>query len=193
MQTGLPTAKPSFFLESVVKAFPLSCKTLAESAGRTLSSFVDESYKQPSMPLFVLGQRVLIPKRIHFQGLANSKVELPKKLSPTALCLCTRSTDGHVRQAALRRILLVNEPWAIPFVVLLAGEYVVEIIADMVESLSTLSHPLYVNFVHENRPVMRVLRARTISYWDSYCRSSFPERNTYPGLLFLNQLELWAS
>jgi len=72
--------------------------------------------------------------------------------------------DGYVRQASLRSILSVNEPWTIPFIVLLAGEYVVEIAEDILSSLPGLNTPAWVGFDRENRPLMRLLRSKASSY-----------------------------
>ena len=77
--------------------------------------------------------------------------------------------------------------------ILLAGEYVVEIIEDMVRSLSMLDRQLYVDFVRENRGLIRQLRAKATSYWDRYYRAEYRDRAAYPGLAFLHELELWAS
>jgi len=87
----------------------------------------------------------------------------------------------------------LNEPWSIPFVVLLAGEYVVEIVDDILASLPLLNVEAYIEFVRENRGVLRLLRSKATSYWDCYYRVSHPNRSTYPGLAFLHQLEVWAS
>jgi len=119
--------------------------------------FVDESYRQSSVCVIVHGKTVQIPKRIHFLGLAEEKLKAQGTLSSAIQCLCTRTTDGYRRQASLQCILNVNEPWSIPFVVLLAGEYVLEIIDDMVASIPVLDRAAYVNFVHENRGLMRLL------------------------------------
>ena len=86
-----------------------------------------------------------------------------------------------MRQAALRPLLNVAEPWAIPFVVLLGDR-----------SLSTLDRDAYLNFVRENRPLMHLLKAQAISYWNCYYRRRFPDRSAYPGLVFLHEVERWA-
>ncbi|MDE2126042.1 MAG: hypothetical protein KGJ62_05580 [Armatimonadetes bacterium] len=77
--------------------------------------------------------------------------------------------------------------------VLLAGDYVVEIIDDIMASLPLLDAEAYVEFVRENRGVMRLLRRKATSYWDCYYRTAHPNRHTYPGLAFLDQLAVWAS
>jgi hypothetical protein len=186
------------FLKAAVAAFPPDSEALATGATNALFPFVDDSYRLSFVRAVVLGREVQIPKRIHFRGLPVEKLKVQSILgfrresTFEAQCLITRSTDGFQRQAALRNILNLNQPWSIPFVVLLAGEYVVEIIHDIVGSISMLDREAYMNFVRENRGLMRLLRSRAIGYWDRYYRTSYPDRSTYPGLVFLHQLELWA-
>ena len=124
-------------LKAAVAAFPPATQALATGAARVLLPFVDNSFRQSSVHVVVLGKTVQIPKRIHFLGLREEDLK-PSTFWPAIQCLCTRSTDGYERQASLRGILSLNEPWSIPFVVLLAGEYVIEIIEDMVGSFSML-------------------------------------------------------
>jgi hypothetical protein len=182
-----------FFLKAAVAAFLSSSQALAAGAARILSPFIDEGYRQSSVPIVVLGETVHIPTRIHFLELDENKLQIQSAFLPTIGCFCTRSTDGYLRQSSLRCILSISEPWSIPFVVLLAAEYVVENIEEMVASLSSLDREAYINFVRENRDLMRLLRSKATSYWDRYYRASHPDRSIYSGLAFLHQLELWAS
>ena len=80
-----------------------------------------------------------------------------------------------------------------PFVVLLAGEYVVEIIDDIVASIPTMRRETYIEFIRENRPLMRRLRSKATSYWNCFYRAAYPNKGTFPGLVVFNQLEHWAS
>jgi hypothetical protein len=184
---------PPNFLKAAVAAFPPDRQVSATGAARLLLPFVDPNYRQQSVKVIVRGKTIHIPKRVHFIGLSEAKRDKEHALLPAVQCLRTRSTDGYKRQAALRHILPLNEPWSIPFVVLLAGEYVVEIIDDIVASLPALNPEAYIEFVRENRGTMRLLRAKATSYWDCYYRTSHPNRSAYPGLAFLHQLEIWAS
>jgi hypothetical protein len=183
---------PRSFAESAVRAFPFACKALATSASETLAPFVDDGYRQGAIPLLVQGEQVLIPKRLQFLG-AEQLSRTAAEALPVAQCLLTRSTNGHIRQAALHQILRASHPWAIPFIVLLAGEYVIEIIDDLRAALPSLDRPAYANFVRENRPALRDLRSRATSYWDRYYRQSYPDRGSYPGLVVLNHFDQWAA
>jgi len=181
------------FARAAVAAFPPLCQILAEEAAEDLAPFVDADYRTSPLEAVVLGKPVRVPKRIHFVGMVEVKSVVRSEPWLAAACLQTRSTDGYARQTSLRHLLGTNKPWTVPFVILLAGEYVVEIIEDMVRSLLMLDRQLYVDFVRENRDLMRQLRAKATSYWDRYYRAEYPDRGTYPGLTFLHELELWAS
>jgi hypothetical protein len=180
------------FSEKAIRAFPFSARAVAEDAVRGLTSFVDDSYRKSSIEAMVLGKTVEIPKRIHFVAFDEESLRLRGGALLALHCLRTRGTDGYMRHASLRRLLDANEPWALPFVVLLAGEYVVELIEDMTAALPRLDRSAYRNFVLENRPVMRRLRAQATSYWNCYYRPAYPDRGSYPGLVFLHELERWA-
>ncbi|HEV2619918.1 MAG TPA: hypothetical protein VGU23_08260 [Acidobacteriaceae bacterium] len=181
------------FARAAVAAFPPLCQVLAEEAAEGLAPFVDAGYRKSSLIAVVLGKPVHIPQRIHFVGRVHVASEVLSEPWFAANCLQARSTDGYARHASLRHLLYANRPWTVPFVVLLAGEYVVEIIEDMVSSLSTFDRQLYVDFVRENRGLMLQLHARATSYWDCYYRAEFPDKRAYPGLVFLHQLELWGN
>jgi hypothetical protein len=190
----MSSSKAFLFPNSAVAAFPTSVHGMAAGAAAALAPLVDDSYLgKHAVKVVVLGRPLLIPYRIHFVGLNEAWSQLQGKFSPAIQCLCSRSSDGHVRQAALRSVLCISEPWVVPFVVLLAGEYVVEIAIDMVASLPTLERSIYAEFVRENRNLMRQLRKKATSYWNCYYRGAYPDRSAYPGLVFLHELEAWAS
>ena len=183
---------PKPFIDSALAAFPSNCRAVAMIATRELAPIVDDTYRQRALCLVVDGQNVYIPERLHFLG-AEKILEEHGHVSLVARCLLTRSTDGHLRQQALKSIIKHPEIWGIPFIVLLLGEYVVEIVNEILPSLPELDRPAYADFVRQNRPVMRVLRAKATSYWDAYYREAYPIRSSYPGLVALHQLETWAS
>ena len=93
----------------------------------------------------------------------------------------------------MRSILEHQEIWVIPFIVLLLGDYVVEVVNEIFPPLLGFDRLAYADFVRRNRAAMRVLRAKATSYWDAHYREAYPIRNSYPGLAALSQLENWAS
>lgn len=179
----------------LLAAFPPSHKVTAEKVAGALLPHIDLSYGilPSSLPITVSGRPVKIPYRIHFPNFEDRALLAQSDVHVAIHCLLSRSTDGYRRQQSLRRLIGQNAPWVVPYVVMLAGEYVVEIAEDLVASIPTLSHSAYANFVRENRAVMRTLRAKATSYWGCYYRAAYPVRTAYPGLAFLYQLESWAS
>jgi hypothetical protein len=174
-------------------AFPSSCRSAADEAARMLGPFIDKTYRLKSVEAVACGRDVQIPDRVHFTLVNPNLLGNEDPATIAALCLCSRSTDGHLRQFAAQRILGQQACWTIPFVALLAGEYVVEIIAEIVAAIPNLDRAAYSDFVRENRELMRALRAKATSYWNIYYRTQYPERAEYPGLLFLHQIEAWAA
>jgi len=183
---------PKPFFDAAIAAFPSSCQALAADAAAKLAPIVDDTYRRRAVCLDVDGRNVYIPERLHFHS-GKEIFDQPGQLPLIARCLLTRSTDGHLRQRALRNIVDSHEKWVIPFIVLLTGDYVVEVVTEILPALPKLDRPSYSNFVLQNRPAMRVLRSKATSYWNAYYRQTYPNPRTYPGLVALHELETWAS
>lgn len=88
-------------------------------------------------------------------------------------CLFTRHHDGFVRQRHLAWLLGAEEPWVVPYVVALIGEYVVEIVHDIEQGLRDLENDdkrrrLYGRFAADNPHFLELTRNRVASYWDEY-------------------------
>ena len=181
------------FHKDAVEAFPSEYRAAAEQAAAALLPFVDYSYRKTPIEVTASGRSIRIPSRVHYKALDLASLDVEGDERFAAICLCTRSTDGYLRHAALQNIVRSQHREAIPFVVLLAGEYVVEIIECIVAALPALDQSAYANFVHENRPVIRRLRSKATSYWNEYYRPAYGSPATYPGLLVLDEIERWAS
>ena len=180
------------YFETVLAAFPPSDCERAMKAAQVLRPYVDSIDSRGSFRIQVLGESIEVPPRVRFARSLQEGVGAQDKCTDEIMCLYSRSNDGFQRQAALRKILTVNKPWSIPYVVLLSGENVVEIIRDMVDALPAFDREGYGNFVFENRALVGTLRARATSYWNCYYRYKYPDRRAYPGLDFLDRLEEWA-
>ena len=180
------------FSRTAIASFPPEFRVAAGEAGRILAPFIDATYRQPFVDAQVQEHSVSLPTRIHFL----SYPDLPKELSHrewlAARCLMSRSTDGFRRQEALKDFIASSEPAVIPFVALLAGEYVVEILQDIVSAMPALDQTAYAHFVLENGQLMKWLQARATSYWNCYYRHRFPERTLFSGLVFLEEIGEWA-
>ena len=132
----------------------------------------------------VSGERVTIPYRVY-----NPEPD-PGVVAPLApvqrailSCLYSRHHDGFVRERTVESLLRSDDPWVIPFVVQLVGEYVVEIV-ELIERGLTARSDLapYERFASENPEFVGLTRKRAVSYWDCYYRDRYPDARSYPGL-----------
>jgi len=179
-------------MEAARRAFPFGMASLADEAASELSPFVDDTYRRRSEAIEVTGQTIAIPQRLHFVGLYADTDRL-SDLNPASRCLMTRATDGRLRQQAVRSVIGDQSAWVAPFVLMLLGEYVIEIVEDVRAALPVLDQSVYANLVRENRQTLQRLRARATSYWDAYYRQQYSQKRDYPGLQALHEMETWAA
>jgi hypothetical protein len=142
------------------------------------------------------GERIAIPARVYIDTVDPSVIAtLPEAQQAIIGCIYTRHHHGYTRQRWLRRVLAQEYPWVVPFVVQLAGEYVVEIVVDIVQGRPDLSDPmspsgaLYGAFLAMNPSFWHLTRQRAASYWDCYYRGRYLRREDYPAFRLLDQLE----
>jgi hypothetical protein len=105
-------------------------------------------------------------------------------------CVYSRHHDGHLRERYCAQIVESTEPWVIPFVVQLLGEYVVEICALILNRLaarSSFSSLGYQQFVRANGEFIARTEQRAVSYWNCYYRDRYARRE-YPAIAALNRL-----
>ena len=82
----------------------------------------------------------------------------------------------------------IDRSWAVPFVVQLIGEYVVEIVEAVRAGLPAVNKETYGEFVRENPQFMATTKRRVVSYWDCYYRVRYPDIRTYPGSLAIEEV-----
>ncbi|CAM5317174.1 hypothetical protein [Streptomyces atroolivaceus] len=195
MQRPQASSAPS---EALVAAFPAR---LAEDVRAVLPIMPDARVLRAGpLPVEVEGVRIALPSRIHHDEPGG---EPERSLTGTQQvilhCLYSRHHDGRVRQRRLGVIVGSSEPWVVPFVVQLAGEYVVEILETILHGLTDLGVPgscrrkLYGEFVARNPSYFARTERRMVSYWSCHHRRQFPEFGTYPGGILAEALRSAAS
>jgi hypothetical protein len=120
------------------------------------------------------------------QGLIDELTDRQKVLLS---CWYSQSSDGYVRQKHLTRIIAANEPWVVPFVLRLMGEYVWEIADAALPEIAHVDRSMYQQFAEENPEFMARIRSRVVSYRRCYWYDV--ELVDYPGYRFLERLGLW--
>lgn len=151
-------------------------------------------------PVVVQDQQVSIPERIYnAEPPPESVAALSSRQRQVLHCLYSRHCDGRVRQLHLAQILSSADPWVIPFVVQLVGEYVLEILVDIRDGLRALDTPgdglrlAYGEFLAANPAFFDRTQRRVVSYWSCYYRTAFQSFQGYPGCTLLDLLRSAAA
>ena len=131
-------------------------------------------------PVVVSGEVLRIPYRVYFpEPSGRSVARLTPRQRLVLAAIFTRNSDGYVRERCLREVIRSDEPWVVPFVVQLLGEYVIEI-ASAIDALGGERPAAYAAFVRENPSYWTWIRARMISYWSYYYRRRIRDFSDYP-------------
>ncbi|MFD8277562.1 hypothetical protein [Streptomyces flaveolus] len=184
---------PSNVAYAMVSAFP----TRLAGDVQSVLAVIPEARLAPTMPfeVEVQGETVAIPSRI-YNGEPSTDSERPPLAGTQQVilhCLYSRHSDGRVRQRHLEQIVTSSEPWVVPFVVQLAGEYVLEIIEAIGRGLPGLAVPgsaqrrLYGEFIARNPAFFARTERRVVSYWSCYYRWKYGAFGTYPGCVLLEE------
>ncbi|MFF7880686.1 hypothetical protein ACH40F_09635 [Streptomyces sp. NPDC020794] len=146
------------------------------------------------------GETVAIPSRIYNEEPgADFECSLTGTQQVILHCLYSRHSDGRVRQRHLEQIVASGEPWVAPFVLQLAGEYVLEILDVIGRGLVGLAVPnsaqrrLYGDFIARNPAFFARTERRVVSYWSCYYRWKYTVFGTYPGCALMEAFRAAAS
>ncbi|MFJ1958566.1 hypothetical protein ACIOGT_37595 [Streptomyces microflavus] len=186
-----PPRDPSNVAYALVAAFP----TRLAGDVKSVLAVMPEARLAPTMPfeVEVQGETVAIPSRIYYEEPSPDSERPPLTGTQQVIlhCLYSRHSDGRVRQRHLEQIVASGEPWVMPFVVQLAGEYVLEIIEAIGRGLPGLAVPgsaqrrLYGEFIARNPAFFARTERRVVSYWSCYYRWKYGAFGTYPGYVLL--------
>lgn len=181
--------------ETLADAFPAHCHAPALRAGADVVRRLRPDYLTEHFTVHVDGQAVSIPSRLYF---ASERTSLPEDDEAWlfARALQTRSNDGFERQRAVRDLLRNLRPWGAPFVADLIGQYVVEILDEILAAMTPDIARTIAAFAAENPAYWAEIKQRTVSYWNAYYRHRSSEnrgraygRAQYVGFLLIDRIE----
>lgn len=165
-----------------VDAFPLALRAAVLAAVACVAT--GETHPPCHVFLVKLNHETLsIPSRVYYnptvlrRALGSSQGVRRLVLA----CLGSRHHDGHVRQECLAELLRSDEASLTPYIVHLAGEYVVEIVQDVADGIMQRDVAVLASFAKENPDYLATFQRRVTSYWSCYHRAAYPDRNSYPG------------
>jgi hypothetical protein len=115
---------------------------------------------------------IKFPYRIYYIDNSDEFIDsLNVKQKMILHCIYSRSCDGYVRQKHLKSLLLMDyEDWAIPYIVKICDEYVVEILEMTYEMLKEQDTERIKRFCLQNLVSFCKSYNRMISYWNEYYR-----------------------
>ena len=96
-------------------------------------SYVNRGTTEQSIEYIQESNLIRFPYRIYYTNVSDEVFsELSIEQEVVLHCIYTRSCDGYVRQKHLKSLLLMAYPdWAIPYIVKLCDEYVIEMPTDL--------------------------------------------------------------
>ena len=115
---------------------------------------------------------IAVPYRTYLLDISDVEYENLNQVQKQILCcIYTRSSNGYIREKYLRKLLdMPLEEWAIPFVIKLCDEYVLEILEVIYYKLKERDNTDIQDFCLNNKVSIRKSYARMTSYWNAYYR-----------------------
>lgn len=171
-------------------AFPSALR----AAVRQLVDAVAQGELHPPRHMFTVnvhGEALRIPVRIYYDSdRLRASLRTAQGIDQRILaCLGTRHHDGFLRQECLRYLLAAEEDWVLPYILQLAGEYVIQIVDDVARGIVLRDAAPLAAFVRDNPRYLATLGRRVRSYWHYYYEQACPDLNDYPGTRVLNYLQ----
>ena len=179
VQNIIFSAFPTFLHDDVDIVISTIEKTLfLDKEALTYNSFQAENKSH-----FIVSdnEKVQVPYRLLIDEVPEIKsLSLVQKM--ILHCIYSRSTNGYVRENHINAILQEDLPnWAMPFILKISDEYVVEILELTYNSLKEKDNSKIQDFCQINKSYLKYAYARMISYWNCYYRKEYKNLNKYIG------------
>ena len=135
---------------------------------------------------------VFIPSRVYFPAIdPRDFADLSDTQNAMIAAIYTRHHSGFQREIWAGRLLNHPAPWTSPFLALLLGDYVIEVIARLERGLTEDWEAPIRDFATSNPKWRQSLNDRILTYWDIYYRHKIPRIFEYPGYRLAHKLGLW--
>lgn len=157
--------------------------TVMEILPNKTFGYVSAIISDNAIPYILTNNIVEIPDRFYLLDIDDTVYDMLSQIQKQILCcIYTRSCNGYIREKYLRKLLDMSfEEWAIPFIVKLCDEYVLEILEVIYNKLKIRNNTDIQSFCFENRTSIFKSYSRMISYWNEYYREQHSNLNQYIG------------
>ena len=168
----------------IEKSFPSYLQKDATKIADFLQQNAPKDFKTIGAEAVCLnGEFLELPQRVYFGEFNTQNLTLVQEQMLNCLYLCHH--NGFLREAYLRKVLQAKEDFTLPYIALLFGDYVYEILAVLAKRLSNKNKEKLRNFLAENPLFKKRIESRMVSYWDCYYRSLYPNLKEYIGYQLL--------
>lgn len=126
---------------------------------------------------------IRFPYRIYYDDLADDVLgTLSLRQQMIMHCIYSRNCDGFVRQKHMNSLLHMDyEDWAIPYIVKICDEYVLEVVEMAYDILKEQDTERIKRFCYENIVQFCKSYNRMISYWNEFYRFKHTNFQNYIG------------
>lgn len=126
---------------------------------------------------------IMFPYRMYFQDVPDNILNTLNEQQRMILhCMYSRNSNGYVRQKHIEALLCMEYcDWAIPYVVKVCDEYVVEILEMVYELLRAQDTERFKRFCLNNSKSFVKSHCRMVSYWNCFYRHRYPKFRKYIG------------
>ena len=126
---------------------------------------------------------IRFPYRIYYTDIPDKVIEKVSLRQQMIIhCIYSRNCDGFVRQKHMYSLLHMDyEDWAIPYIVKICDEYVIEIVEMTYDILKEQDTERIKRFCSENIVPFCKSYNRMISYWNEFYRYKYTDFQKYIG------------
>lgn len=168
---SLASKKQNELLKQMKDAFP---SKLHQNIDNIFLEFdiISDHFHEDSEIFYTDNNELLIPTRIYINDDILKFEAINPQMKRILFCYFTRHHNGYTRQYCLKEIIKSNYilDYEIPYIFRLSGEYVVEILYDIVEITKLIPYEVINKYVSRNISTLKTMERRMISYWSEYYR-----------------------
>lgn len=163
--------KRNQLIEQIKKAFPEKLHQIIDNHSIELNIISDYIHEDSEL-FYVNNNKLLIPTRIYINDDILKVETINPQIKRILLCYFTRHHNGYTRQYCLKEIIKSNYilDYEIPYIFRLSGEYVVEILYDIIEVIKLIPNEITNDYITKNILTLKIMERRMISYWSEYYR-----------------------
>ena len=177
------STKQKRLVSQLEKAFP---KELASDVKAVCNTLNIKSKADMTVESYACNRALYSEEKTDWQLLSGEKVTIPYRIYidesdiPSTLtarqkliyhCIFSRCYNGYVRQKQIEALLDSDPPkWAMPFIIKICDEYVMEILETVYQKLQGRNCETYKTLCQINFDYFKSGHCRMISYWNEYYR-----------------------